>query len=344
MNPLPVLCLSLLAALPAFAAEPVASKFPAPAKVMTPTREADLASLTLTVEAERRLGIATAAVERKPVRRTRLFGGDAVLAARTGAGGTGTNSGQSVFAILPALTPADLVRLAQSQVEADGLVAQARVTLELAKVALVRAEQLLRDQAGSARSVDEARAQFGNAEANLTTARERRELLGPRVLDGTNPPVLWLRVPIYVGDLAKLDAAAQAEAGNLNDPAGAPTRHALPVSAPPSANAGAATVDLFYEVANPDGALRPGQRVGVTIPFRTDEESLVVPWSAVLHDIQGGTWVYERTAPQAYTRRRVQVVRVTGNDAVLASGVRPGAQIVTAGAAELFGTEFGIGK
>ena len=116
------------------------------------------------------------------------------------------------------------------------------------------------------------------------------------------------------------------------------------MAAPPSANAAASTVDLFYEVTNKDSALRLGQKVGVTIPFRDEEESLVAPWSAVMHDVQGGTWVYENIGPLAYARRRVQVSRVVGNDAVLSGGVKPGAKVVTAGAAELFGTEFGVGK
>ena len=47
------------------------------------------------------------------------------------------------------------------------------------------------------------------------------------------------------------------------------------VIAPPSANPAAATVDLFYEVANDDRALRLGQKVGVTIGVREAEESLV---------------------------------------------------------------------
>jgi len=90
--------------------------------------------------------------------------------------------------------------------------------------------------------------------------------------------------------------------------------------------------------------LKPGQRVSVSVPVRGEEESLVVPWAAILHDIQGNTWVYESLAPQTFARRRVQVVRIVGSDAVLASGPKPGTKVVTDGAAELFGTEFGGGK
>ena len=64
----------------------------------------------------------------------------------------------------------------------------------------------------------------------------------------------------------------------------------------------------------------------------------------MLHDIHGGSWVYESTAPQVYVRRRVQVRHVVGELAVLHSGPKPGTRVVTDGAAELFGAELGTGK
>lgn len=342
MKRIKLLFLLPLAAGPLLAAD--SGKAPAPARVEKPVKEADLANLTLTAEAEKRLGITTVAVERRKVGRTRLFGGEIILPARRGDSGGASDGQQTVFAILPSLTPADLVRLAQSQIDADGLVEQARVQLEAAKVALARVEQLLRDKAGSARAVDDARAAATTAEVGLRTAQARRELLGPPVLDAASQSVLWVRVPVYVGDLAKLDTSAEARMGGLTDSPGAASLPAKPVSAPPSANAAASAVDLFYEVANTNRTLRLGQKVGVTIARQEEEEGLAIPWSAVMYDIQGGTWVYENTGAQAYARRRVQVSRVVGDQAVLAGGVKTGAQIVTTGAAELFGTEFGVGK
>ncbi len=324
------------------AADSAPGKSPPAAKITTPTKEADLATLTLTPEAEKRLGIVTVPVERRKLARSRLFGGEVILPAQA-AGDTNVQR-QSLFTILPTLSSAELVRVAQSQIDADGQVDQARVQLDAAKVSLARAEQLLRDKAGIARLVDEARVQVSLTESGLRTTLARRELLGPPVLDAVNPARVWVRVPVYVGDVARVNTAAEARVGALSGNADAASRSAKPVSAPPSANAAAATVDLFYELQNTDGALRLGQRVGVTVPLRDDEESLVVPFSAVVHDVQGGAWVYERTAPQSYTRRRVQMQRVVGEFAALASGVKPGANIVTTGVAELFGTEFGAGK
>ena len=334
------LCLLVLSSQTLVAAEP--GKSSPPAKVAHPVKEADLATLTLTPEAEKRLGIETATVERRKLGRSRLLGGEVILPARL-EGGTNTG-GQSVFALLPSLTPADLVRLAQSQIDADGQVEQAQVQLEAAKTALARAEQLMRDKAGLARTVDEAKVQVSLAAAGLRTAKAKRDLLGPPVLDAAGQATVWVRVPVYVGDTTKLDGTVEARVGGLSDSPGAATHPAKPVSAPPSANAAAATVDWFYEVANKTAGLRLGQRVGVTIPLRTDDESLVIPWSAVVHDVHGGTWLYEKTGAQSYIRRRVQVQQVVGNLAALAGGVKAGASVVTTGVAELFGTEFGAGK
>jgi hypothetical protein len=84
--------------------------------------------------------------------------------------------------------------------------------------------------------------------------------------------------------------------------------------------------------------------VAVTLALRGAEESLVVPWSAVVHDVLGGAWVYEQTAADTFLRRRVEVRFVIEGQAVLAAGPAPAAQVVTEGVAELFGTEFGMGK
>jgi hypothetical protein len=151
-------------------------------------------------------------------------------------------------------------------------------------------------------------------------------------------------VPVYVGEIGTVQRAQSARVHGLGDPPGSPSRLARQVSAPPSADPTAATADLYYELPNGEGQLRPGEKVGVTLATKVSEESLVVPWKAVLHDIHGGTWVYENTAPQVYVRRPVQVREVIGELAALERGPQPGTKVVTDGAAELFSTEFSTGK
>ena len=89
--------------------------------------------------------------------------------------------------------------------------------------------------------------------------------------------------------------------------------------------------------------LRPGERVLVELPLKSTETGLVVPESAVLYDIHGATWVYEDLGDNAYARRRIQIARHAGDRVIVSRGIGEGTKVVTAGAAELFGTEFGAG-
>jgi len=410
-------CLAVLAAPGCSSHQSSPEKTP-PAEVAQPADEQELATIKLTPQAEKRLGIFTVEVEKKPMPRRRTLGGEVVsppgqtiavsapvcgtLAGPNGNGvpppGARVKRGAPIFTLLPlmssersVLTSADLVQMAHSRAGLDTLrteakqqAALAEIQVEAARIALARAEQLLRDQAGSRQAVDEAKAQFDLAQKTLETTRERAVQLEKTTLDADTgnlrplnigAPVtgvlssfgavsgelvvagkilfevisqdrVWVRVPVYVGQWADVDAEKEALVTELGRPSDAPPRTwtATPIAAPPSANPDAATVDLFYELGNEDGHFRPGHKVAVTLPLEGEVTSVVAPWSAVLHDFHGGTWVYEEIAPQTFVRRRVHVRFVSGAEAVLADGLKPGTLIVTDGAAELFGTEFGFGK
>ena len=362
-----------------------------PAKVENPVKEGELATVTLATEAEARLGIRTAPVEYTGVARTRTYGGEVVLPpdsaivvsapvagtllAASGpapVAGAMVKKGQHVFRLLPLLAPErDARTLAEKEVT------DSETRLAFAKVRLDRAEQLLRDKAGSVKQVEQAREELALAESALKAAREKLERIRRSPLEadvsialtapddgmiqkvhvGTGQKVagstalleiaslntVWVRVPVYVGDLGSIDQRQSARIHNLGDSPGSPVISARPVAAPPTANANAATADLYFQLPS-SAAFRPGQKVGVTLTLQGTEDSLVVPQSAIIRDVHGGEWVYENVAPQKYVRRRVEVRYVTGSNVVLARGPAAGTQIVVAGAAELFGTEFGAGK
>ena len=83
--------------------------------------------------------------------------------------------------------------------------------------------------------------------------------------------------------------------------------------------------------------VRPAQSSG---PSRGQAE---VPVSALMYDTEGRAWVYAEVKPRTYVRRRVEVAQVDGRLAVLVSGPDPGTLVVTVGAVELYGAEFGVG-
>jgi multidrug efflux pump subunit AcrA (membrane-fusion protein) len=167
---------------------------------------------------------------------------------------------------------------------------------------------------------------------------------GAALFEVVNMDRVWVRVPVYVGDLPDIDADRHASVGNLTARPGEPTRPAEPVAAPPAATPTAGTADLIYALDNRETRYAPGQRVGATLTLKGPADGLTVAWSAVVFDIHGGAWVYEKTGERGYARRRVVVRYVVGDTAVLASGPPPGTPVVTAGAAELFGTETGFSK
>lgn len=402
--PMRSLLLSLAVATLVVGCEPSGSEpAPAAAKVDNPVKEAALTTVTLTPEAEARLGVVLAAVEKRRVPRARELGGQAVVptgssvivsAPLSGAlaasaelprPGATVEEGRVLFTLSPVSSERmklaeGQVSLATSRANAEAEVARAKVELDSAKTTLDRAEKLAASEVGSASARDDAAAQVRLAEASLVAADARRSALAgiagdaratsqielrapiggtlhrllalPGQVVAAGAPLfeiarldpMWIQVPVYVGDLASVDTGADALVGALSDASERARKKARPVAAPPSARSAAASADLYYAIDNSDGLLRPGQTVAISVPLRAEEEALVVPWSAVVHDIYGGAWVYESTAPHVFTRRRVQVRHVSGELAVLATGPKVGASVVREGAAELFGTELGTGK
>jgi hypothetical protein len=92
------------------------------------------------------------------------------------------------------------------------------------------------------------------------------------------------------------------------------------------------------------------QRLGiVTQPVRElqapegSPPSRALALAGIVYDAQGDAWVYAVTRPLTYVRQPLKVSRVQGDLAVFESGPAVGTPVVTVGAAELFGTEFGVG-
>ena len=272
--------------------------------------------------------------------------------------------------------------LAQSRNDAEAAVEQAEVTLRAAKLEYDRAKRLKDDGAGTIANFDRAARDYDLAKKGHEAALRRQDIwnkiqlddktgaLKPLTIESPQDGVIrmlhavagegvaagavlfeimntsdvWVKVPIYAGELGELDAVAAARVSSLEDRVGQSGVEVKPVAAPPTAQALSSTIDLYYAVDNRNGKLRPGQKLNVNIPLDEERESLVIPWSSLVTDINGGTWVYQSLGEQKFARKRVQVRYVVGNDAVLASGPAVGTKIVSEGAAELFGTEFFVTK
>jgi hypothetical protein len=89
-----------------------------------------------------------------------------------------------------------------------------------------------------------------------------------------------------------------------------------------------------------EAAKRVGIQTAVITHVAKGETS--IPYSAVLYDADGRTFAYKSLRPRVYVRSPITVVDIKGNTALLSAGPRVGTTIVTVGAPELYGTEFGV--
>lgn len=67
-----------------------------------------------------------------------------------------------------------------------------------------------------------------------------------------------------------------------------------------------------------------------------------VPLAAVVYLNDGTTWVYTVAGTRTYVRQSVTIARAAGDLAMLQAGPPSGTAVVTTGAAELLGSEYGV--
>jgi hypothetical protein len=97
--------------------------------------------------------------------------------------------------------------------------------------------------------------------------------------------------------------------------------------------------DVKRVIFSAEGAKRVGLQ---TAQVRGDDQRKVIPYEAVIYDPEGNTFTYTSPEPLVYVREKVKVDHVDGDRVVLSEGPPAGTEIVTVGAAEVYGTEFEV--
>ena len=384
-----------------------------PAVVEKIAKDSEQTTITLTEQAEQRLGVVTVTAKRMPVTNRRVYGGTviskpnqtvAITAPLTGtlvsilpgrvtetAAGTQVNAGDTLVALLPlsardenALSAVERDQMALSQLsrtraksDATARLESARIQVNAAEQAYERAQRLLNDNVGSQRSVEEAKAALAIAREALTAARAEHETVtatdaqfqdaepfaveapisgtvqrvyavagavvsaGQPLIDVVDGSSVWIKIPVPASEAHDIlrDEPAILQAPGKFDPAASPVGSF--VFGEPTADPLMATVDVYCEFAGAPDTFRIGQRILVHVPISGSGEYITVPRSAIVFDVYGGAWVYVRVSDQTYRRSRVEMLYAIGDSAVIARGLSENAAVVTDGAAELFGAEFG---
>ncbi len=286
--------------------------------------------------------------------------------------GANIKKGQEIMRLL--LMPPE-----QDLMGAQDEVAAKQVEYDVARAKMARTEQMLKDGATSEKALQEVQAELASAQASLNTARGKLNLLNgtgndsddsglstlmleapidgvlyhlyvapgqtvpasTTLFDVVSQKPVWVRVPVYSGNLSKINLNENAVVQSLGAKNQTMLAEAVPVKGPPLSNAISASSDLYYQLPNEDGLFRIGERVRVKLILQSEERGLVIPLSSIAYDMYGGTWVYVKTAPQIFTRCRVEITRIIDDNAVISRGIRENDQVVTTAVAELYGTEFG---
>jgi len=81
------------------------------------------------------------------------------------------------------------------------------------------------------------------------------------------------------------------------------------------------------------------------IDVQTDAASgMVIPYAAVIYDIEGNTWIYTNPAPLTFVRAPIEIDHIEGDQAFLSKALESDDPIVTVGVAEIYGAETGVSK
>jgi multidrug efflux pump subunit AcrA (membrane-fusion protein) len=97
--------------------------------------------------------------------------------------------------------------------------------------------------------------------------------------------------------------------------------------------------DLKQVTLTEEGAARTGLKTAKVRQRGGDE---VLPYAALIYDAEGHTYVYTSPKPLTYLRKEVEVDRIDGNRVLVSDGPAAGTEVVTVGAAQVYGTELEI--
>ncbi len=307
----------------------------------------------------------TQAVAGKEARLTAPVAGRIALARPAPVLGMPVKAGQ----VLATITP----RLSGDRASLTGDVQTARAELEAAKAQLARAERLFEDQAGSARSVEEARRRMSVAQARSTAASGRlgqfiahaagagggqgafqvrspingtlvsaEVATGEGVEEGTpmftviNLTRIWVEARVFEPDIPKVEDARSAwfRVDGYDSPFVIDDSNGKLITVGRVVDSRNRTVPVVFEVVNPDGKLRIGQFVKLSIATGAPERSLAVPEAALIQDA-GKLVTYVQVNGESFERRSVTLGARSMGWIGIRDGLSPGERVVTKGAYEI---------
>jgi multidrug efflux pump subunit AcrA (membrane-fusion protein) len=99
----------------------------------------------------------------------------------------------------------------------------------------------------------------------------------------------------------------------------------------PAVDPGSTTIEVWFEVAQPNAALRPGMTVPVTAIAKTSADSLVVPVSAVFKDADGGEYLLLAGSDNHAHQQPVKTGIRSADFVQITEGIKEGDSVIVSG-------------
>jgi HlyD family secretion protein len=229
---------------------------------------------------------------------------------------------------------------------ADVALAQARNQYEVAQRQLDDLKRLGQEQSlkSATGQLGAAKGKYLGAEAQLSYSEIRSPIDGvvterplyPGELATANAPLLTVmnnskliaKAHLSQAEAASLKVGDQAEitVPGADDPVKARVSLVSPAVDP-----GSTTIEVWFEVAKPNSALRPGMTVSVEATAKTSKDALVVPLSALFKNADGAEYVL-LAGKDDHAHQQLVKTGIRSEDFVqIESGIKEGDSVIVSG-------------
>lgn len=229
---------------------------------------------------------------------------------------------------------------------AEVALAQARTQFEVAQRQLDDLKRLVQEQSlkSATGQLGAAKGKYLGAEAQLSYSEIRSPIDGvvterplyPGELATANAPLLTVMNNSKLIAKAHL-SQAQAASLKVGDQAEITVPGAdHPVKArvslvSPAVDPGSTTIEVWFEVAKPDPALRPGMTVSVEATAKTSKDALVVPLSALFKNSDGAEYLL-LAGKDDHAHQQIVKTGIRSEDSVqIEAGIKEGDSVIVSG-------------
>jgi len=155
---------------------------------------------------------------------------------------------------------------------------------------------------------------------------------GQAIMELVNLDVVWVEVPIFEQDLARLGPNVRALFNTPASPGREFAGRLIDLGAVINRESRSAT--LVFEVPNRERTLRIGQQANVRLDAGERIEALMIPKQAVI-EAEGKRFVYVLRSGEEFERREVTLGDEHGDRVAVLQGLKAGERVVTQGAWQL---------